>query len=220
MLVAEQQFRRIIGYRDLATLVIAIERHHMRATDAAPVAPETAIRTTSPCKSPGRRAARGGSYFATTALPASGTWCRHRRGRRSRPTSEQSRRCSMLPALRSSESHHVSARPESVGQRANDTQRVCPRGSAQPLCGASGLRRAAHVREKQTSSVVRQSSPARPRRHPHGRGCSRDEVLPSGGSPLRPGLRRASRDAESVDLRGFPSCPLGSRSPGGGRSAL
>jgi transposase-like protein len=28
MLVAEQQFRRIIGYRDLATLVIAIERRH------------------------------------------------------------------------------------------------------------------------------------------------------------------------------------------------
>jgi transposase-like protein len=27
MLVAEQQFRRIIGYRDLATLVVAIERH-------------------------------------------------------------------------------------------------------------------------------------------------------------------------------------------------
>jgi len=31
MLVAEQQFRRIIGYRDLATLVIAIERHTLRA---------------------------------------------------------------------------------------------------------------------------------------------------------------------------------------------
>jgi putative transposase len=30
MLVAEQQFRRIIGYRDLATLVIAIERHATR----------------------------------------------------------------------------------------------------------------------------------------------------------------------------------------------
>jgi putative transposase len=30
MLVAEQQFRRIIGYRDLATLVIAIERHALR----------------------------------------------------------------------------------------------------------------------------------------------------------------------------------------------
>ena len=29
MLVAEQQFRRIIGYRDLAKLVIAIERHTM-----------------------------------------------------------------------------------------------------------------------------------------------------------------------------------------------
>ena len=27
MLVAEQQFRRVIGYRDLAKLVIAIERH-------------------------------------------------------------------------------------------------------------------------------------------------------------------------------------------------
>jgi hypothetical protein len=27
MTVAEQQFRRIIGYRDLATLVIAVERH-------------------------------------------------------------------------------------------------------------------------------------------------------------------------------------------------
>src|ERR671922_1823345 len=31
MLVAEQQFRRIIGYRDLATLVIAIERHTILA---------------------------------------------------------------------------------------------------------------------------------------------------------------------------------------------
>ena len=32
MLVAEQQFRRIIGYRDLAKLVIAIERHAVRTT--------------------------------------------------------------------------------------------------------------------------------------------------------------------------------------------
>jgi putative transposase len=31
MLVAEQQFRRIIGYRDLAKLVIAIERHALAA---------------------------------------------------------------------------------------------------------------------------------------------------------------------------------------------
>jgi len=31
MLIAEQQFRRIIGYRDLAKLVIAIERHALRA---------------------------------------------------------------------------------------------------------------------------------------------------------------------------------------------
>jgi transposase-like protein len=30
MLVAEQQFRRIIGYRDLAKLVIAVERHALR----------------------------------------------------------------------------------------------------------------------------------------------------------------------------------------------
>src|SRR5215211_3308748 len=31
MLVAEQQFRRVIGYRDLAKLVIAIERHALIA---------------------------------------------------------------------------------------------------------------------------------------------------------------------------------------------
>ena len=37
MLVAEQQFRRIIGYRDLAKLVIAIERHAARVKlDDAP----------------------------------------------------------------------------------------------------------------------------------------------------------------------------------------
>ena len=29
MLVAEQQFRRVIGYRDLAKLVIAIARHYL-----------------------------------------------------------------------------------------------------------------------------------------------------------------------------------------------
>jgi len=44
MLVAEQQFRRIIGYRDLAKLVIAIERHHTRAIDTAP----EIIKTTAP----------------------------------------------------------------------------------------------------------------------------------------------------------------------------
>ena len=38
MLEAEQQFRKIIGYRDLATLVVAIERDHdhRRHTEAAP----------------------------------------------------------------------------------------------------------------------------------------------------------------------------------------
>jgi hypothetical protein len=33
MLVAEQQFRRIIGYRHLAKLVIAIERHALLAAN-------------------------------------------------------------------------------------------------------------------------------------------------------------------------------------------
>jgi hypothetical protein len=33
MLVAEQQFRRIIGYRDLAKLVIAIERHTLLVSE-------------------------------------------------------------------------------------------------------------------------------------------------------------------------------------------
>jgi putative transposase len=37
MLEAERQFRKIIGYRDLATLVVAIERdhEHCRHADAA-----------------------------------------------------------------------------------------------------------------------------------------------------------------------------------------
>lgn len=34
MLVAEQQFRRIIGYRHLAQLVIAVERHALRVAAA------------------------------------------------------------------------------------------------------------------------------------------------------------------------------------------
>ncbi len=41
MLVAEQQFRRIIGYRDLATLVIAVERHAMTVTRTAQLTPAT-----------------------------------------------------------------------------------------------------------------------------------------------------------------------------------
>jgi transposase-like protein len=36
MLVAEQPFRRIIGYRDLATLVIAVERHALRTASTNP----------------------------------------------------------------------------------------------------------------------------------------------------------------------------------------
>lgn len=40
MLAAEQQFRRIIGYRDLAKLVIAIERHTLAASPKTPVRQE------------------------------------------------------------------------------------------------------------------------------------------------------------------------------------
>jgi len=42
MLVAEQQFRRIIGYRDLAKLVIAIERHAILAAPNDHIRHETA----------------------------------------------------------------------------------------------------------------------------------------------------------------------------------
>jgi hypothetical protein len=42
MLVAEQQFRRIVGYRDLATLVIAIERHALLAAPNSQVRQEVA----------------------------------------------------------------------------------------------------------------------------------------------------------------------------------
>jgi putative transposase len=41
MLAAEQQFRRIIGYRDLAQLVIAIERHTLAASPKNPERQET-----------------------------------------------------------------------------------------------------------------------------------------------------------------------------------
>jgi hypothetical protein len=36
LLIAEQQFRRIVGYRDLGKLVIAIERHAARDAAHAP----------------------------------------------------------------------------------------------------------------------------------------------------------------------------------------
>jgi putative transposase len=42
MLVAEQQFRRIIGYRDLAKLVIAIERHALAVAPTNPDRQEVA----------------------------------------------------------------------------------------------------------------------------------------------------------------------------------
>jgi putative transposase len=42
MLVAEQQFRRIIGYRDLAKLVIAVERHALRTAPTTPDRQEVA----------------------------------------------------------------------------------------------------------------------------------------------------------------------------------
>jgi len=45
MLLAEQQFRRIIGYRDLANLVIAIKRHSARVTSPNPTA---AVRAETP----------------------------------------------------------------------------------------------------------------------------------------------------------------------------
>jgi putative transposase len=41
MLVAEQQFRRIIGYRDLAKLVIAVERHALAISSKTPDRQET-----------------------------------------------------------------------------------------------------------------------------------------------------------------------------------
>ena len=58
MLVAEQQFRRIIGYRDLATLVIAIERHAARPPSAPrPLSPTLRCQKPllSDCHSPGGR---------------------------------------------------------------------------------------------------------------------------------------------------------------------
>jgi putative transposase len=46
MLEAEQQFRRVIGYRDLATLAVAIEHDLGRITDPSPTQ-EAAILATA-----------------------------------------------------------------------------------------------------------------------------------------------------------------------------
>ena len=43
MLEAERQFRKIIGYRDLATLVVAIERDHDHPRSAHTANKEAAI---------------------------------------------------------------------------------------------------------------------------------------------------------------------------------
>jgi hypothetical protein len=48
MLVAEQQFRRIIGYRDLAKLAIAIERH---TPSSSPIRTPAVWRSVSPLPS-------------------------------------------------------------------------------------------------------------------------------------------------------------------------
>jgi hypothetical protein len=40
---AERQFRKIIGYRDLATLVVAIDNERERRVERSPSTKETAI---------------------------------------------------------------------------------------------------------------------------------------------------------------------------------
>jgi hypothetical protein len=42
MHVAEQQFRRIIGYRDLAKLIVAVEHHALLASPKRPERPDVA----------------------------------------------------------------------------------------------------------------------------------------------------------------------------------
>ena len=68
MLVAEQQFRRIIGYRDLAKLVIAIERH------ALLVAQKTATIRRSRSPLPSDRHStdrhRSSTTIRTTSIPS------------------------------------------------------------------------------------------------------------------------------------------------------
>jgi putative transposase len=98
MLVAEQQFRRIIGYRDLAKLVIAIERHTLIADPPHPPGARrarygltinppdrrrssTTIRTTS-VGPLGRGNTRGTSSHGVSAGPATRACCVFVRRRR------------------------------------------------------------------------------------------------------------------------------------------
>ncbi len=48
MLVTKEQFRRIIGYRDLAKLVIAIERRSTHLTQPSPPPPASRKEVTAP----------------------------------------------------------------------------------------------------------------------------------------------------------------------------
>src|SRR5215204_1175358 len=67
MLVAEQQFRRIIGYRDLAKLVIAIERH------AILIAPKNPTHHETPSPLPSDRQPEDRHRSSTTIRTSSAT---------------------------------------------------------------------------------------------------------------------------------------------------
>jgi hypothetical protein len=65
MLVAEQQFRRIIGYRELATLVIGIERHALHNT------PSDQLPQEAPNSLPSDRQPEDRRQSSTTTRPCS-----------------------------------------------------------------------------------------------------------------------------------------------------
>ena len=73
MLVAEQQFRRIIGYRDLAKLVIAVERHAILAAATQPRPPGDRRARYRLTVNPGDRR-RSSTTIRTTSSTIARTW--------------------------------------------------------------------------------------------------------------------------------------------------
>ena len=74
MLKAEQQFRKIIGYRDLATLIVAIERDHdarRRSVDAAHTPNKEAATSSAPDRQTGT-AVTNSTALGTSSSTASG----------------------------------------------------------------------------------------------------------------------------------------------------
>jgi len=148
MLEAEQQFRRVIGYRDLAKLAVAVERDLTAKTVSSSTAEEAATLVTAWPFTPGP-SSRSSTTIGTSSDVASAPLAARRpnahvRGDRRFPRQRLSR------GLRNS--HHPKSKPTGTRVRFPPSRRQ-PR--SRPLCGFSAL-----------AGSVRADGPGQGRRQP------------------------------------------------------